>query len=100
MAPLSVIPLALLLSPQLTCLDFVLDYARHGEMKSLLNKLGSLSLPCSRYYAAQLVDTIDYMHSKGVIHRYASPYPRSFRFLTLSAAISSLRIFCSTIATI
>ncbi|KAJ3572382.1 hypothetical protein NP233_g3109 [Leucocoprinus birnbaumii] len=40
-------------------LYFVLDFARNGEMKTVLNKLGSLSLPCARYYAAQLVDTID-----------------------------------------
>jgi serine/threonine protein kinase len=61
--------------PPLTLLDFVLDLARNGEMKSLLNNLGSLSLPCARYYAAQLVDTIEYMHSKGVIHRYTPLSP-------------------------
>ena len=31
--------------------------------------MGSLSVECSRYYAAQIVDALDYMHGKGVIHR-------------------------------
>jgi 3-phosphoinositide dependent protein kinase-1 len=33
--------------------------------------MGSLSTACARYYAAQLVDALDYMHLRGVIHRYA-----------------------------
>lgn len=51
--------------------DFVIDLARNGELQSLISKLGSLSTNCARYYAAQVVDALDYMHSKGVIHRYA-----------------------------
>lgn len=50
--------------------DFVLDLAKNGELQSRISRLGSLSLDCSRYYSAQLVDAVAYMHSKGVIHRY------------------------------
>ena len=50
-------------------LVFVLDLARNGEMQSRIMRLGSLSTECTRYYAAQIVDALDYMHSKGVIHR-------------------------------
>ena len=32
--------------------------------------MGSLSLACARYYTAQIVDAIEYMHDKDVIHRY------------------------------
>lgn len=53
----------------LTLVDFVIDLARNGEMQTLLSRMGSLSLNCAQYYAAQVVDAIDYMHSKGVIHR-------------------------------
>lgn len=49
--------------------DFVIDLARNGEMQSLISKLGSLSTKCTQYYAAQVVDALDYMHTKGVIHR-------------------------------
>lgn len=35
--------------------------------------MGSLSLACARYYTAQIVDAIEYMHDKDVIHRYLPP---------------------------
>lgn len=38
-------------------------------MQSLISRLGSLSTDCARYYTAQVVDALGYMHLKGVIHR-------------------------------
>jgi 3-phosphoinositide dependent protein kinase-1 len=35
--------------------------------------MGSLSTTCARYYTAQLIDALDYMHLRGVIHRFACP---------------------------
>ncbi|KAF9008000.1 kinase-like domain-containing protein [Cyathus striatus] len=54
-------------------LYFVLDLARNGEMKTLLSRMGSLSVDCARYYSALLVDILKYMHSKKVIHRDLKP---------------------------
>ncbi|WWD18183.1 hypothetical protein CI109_102632 [Kwoniella shandongensis] len=56
-----------------TSLYFVLDLASNGEMTSLIRKYGSFDVDSARYYAAQLIDVIEFMHEKGVIHRDLKP---------------------------
>ncbi|OCF43220.1 AGC/PDK1 protein kinase [Kwoniella heveanensis CBS 569] len=56
-----------------TSLYFVLDMASNGELATFIRKHGSLDLNSARYYAAQLIDTIEFMHEKGVVHRDLKP---------------------------
>ena len=50
--------------------DFVLSYAKNGELLQWIRKVGCFDEECTRFYAAELVIALEFMHSKGVIHRY------------------------------
>jgi len=53
--------------------DFTLDLATNGDLKTLVQRLGSISLKCAKYYTAQLVDAVQYLHRAGVVHRDIKP---------------------------
>ncbi|KAK7509337.1 3-phosphoinositide-dependent protein kinase 1 [Phyllosticta citriasiana] len=45
-------------------LYFVLDLASGGELLGFLKKMGTFDEECTRFYGAQILDAIDYMHSE------------------------------------
>ncbi|KAL8668568.1 MAG: hypothetical protein Q9168_006806 [Polycauliona sp. 1 TL-2023] len=54
-------------------LYFVLDLASNGELLGVLKRLTTFDYDCTRFYGAEILDTIDFMHAQGVIHRDLKP---------------------------
>ena len=54
-------------------LYFIMDYIPGGDLMNLLIKRGVFPEPMARFYTAELVSALEYVHSMGFIHRDIKP---------------------------
>uniref|UniRef100_A0AAX7TFI1 3-phosphoinositide-dependent protein kinase 1 n=1 Tax=Astatotilapia calliptera TaxID=8154 RepID=A0AAX7TFI1_ASTCA len=54
-------------------LYFGLSYAKNGELLKYIRKIGSFDETCTRFYSAEIVCSLEYLHNKGIIHRDLKP---------------------------
>ncbi|KAL2642355.1 hypothetical protein R1flu_009942 [Riccia fluitans] len=55
------------------CLYLGMECCNGGELFDQIRRKGRLSLEEARFYAAEVVDTLEYIHSEGLIHRDIKP---------------------------
>uniref|UniRef100_A0A8C4QBH7 3-phosphoinositide-dependent protein kinase 1 n=1 Tax=Eptatretus burgeri TaxID=7764 RepID=A0A8C4QBH7_EPTBU len=54
-------------------LYFGLSYAKNGELLKYIRKHRSFDEACTRFYSAEIVSALDYLHGLGIIHRDLKP---------------------------
>ena len=54
-------------------LYFLLEYCPYGSLADLLKHFRTLPLELVRFYAAQIVAVLEFMHSRNIVHRDLKP---------------------------
>ena len=52
---------------------FVLEYAPNGDLYDLISQEGAITLESAQFYIAEIINALEYMHSRGIIHRDLKP---------------------------
>ena len=62
-------------------LYLVMEYLNGGDCAALIKSLGALPEEWAKNYVAEVVLGLDYLHQRGIIHRYAKTTPSPIEFV-------------------
>lgn len=56
-----------------TYLYFLLEFAENRTLADILKITKSLPLELTKFYAAEIISSLEYLHKKGIVHRDLKP---------------------------
>ena len=65
-------------------MNIVLEYVENGSLDSMLKKFGKIPENLVQRYAFQVLQGLEYLHSKGIIHRDVKVHNNIYKKISIN----------------